>query len=201
LINTIVLDIGQVLANFRWKAYLKDCEYDEETIRKVSNATVLSKAWGEEDRGALSDEKLVALCCAEDPSVSKEITALFNDITELVRECDYSAEFIQRLKRNGYKVYLLSNYGERNFMYAKEHFKFLEYADGGVISYQVKHIKPEPEIYEALIEKYNINPNEAVFLDDSQVNLDGAIPFGFHTILVTEFEKAVEELRELGVNI
>jgi len=201
MINTIVLDIGQVLANFRWEAYLEDCGYDEETTRKVSNATILSKIWGEEDRGAISDEELVALFCSQDTSVTTEITALFDNITELVREYDYSVEFVQRLKANGYKVYLLSNYGRKNFEYAREHFKFIKYVDGGVISYEVKQIKPEPEIYETLIEKYNINPKEAVFLDDSQANLDGAKPFGFYTIHVEEFEQAVEELRVLGVRI
>ena len=201
MINTIVLDIGQVLAHFRWEAYLEDCGYDDETIRKVSDATVLSKMWSEEDRGVLSDEELVALCCAQDPSVTQEITTLFDNVTELVREFDYSVDFIKRLKANGYMVYLLSNYGRKNFKYAREHFEFIKYVDGGVISYEVKQIKPEPEIYETLIEKYNINPKEAVFLDDSQANLDGASPFGFYTIHVKEFEQAVEELRALGVRI
>lgn len=201
MINTIVLDIGQVLANFRWEAYLKDCGYDEKTAQKVSNATILSKMWGEVDRGVLSDEELISACCKQDPSVTQEITTLFQNGGELVREFDYSADFVQLLKTNGYKVYLLSNYGKTNFKYAKEHFEFFKYVDGGVISYEVKYIKPEPEIYEILIAKYNINPKEAVFLDDSQANLEGARPFGFETILVKEFEKALEELRLLGVRV
>jgi putative hydrolase of the HAD superfamily len=201
MINTIVLDIGQVLANFRWKEYLIECGYDQETIQKVSNATVLNRLWGEEDRGKISTKELVELCCAEDPSVADEIRKLFSDITKMVREYDYSADFIKHLKAAGYKVYLLSNYGETNFQYAKEHFNFLKYVDGGVISYEVKHIKPEQEIYECLINKYNINPKEAVFLDDSQANLEGARKFGFATIHVQEFSKALHELKALGVKI
>ncbi len=201
MINTVVLDIGQVLANFRWEAYLEDCGYDQETKRKVGEATVLSKIWGEVDRGALKEDDIVSLCCALDPSVTKEIKDLFDNSIELVREYNYSVEFVQNLKANGYKVYLLSNYGKKNFESAKENFEFLKYVDGGVISYEVKSIKPEPEIYEALIEKYNIDPYKAVFLDDSQANLDGASRFGFYTILVDEFDKAVEELKALGVRI
>jgi putative hydrolase of the HAD superfamily len=52
-----------------------------------------------------------------------------------------------------------------------------------------------------LIGKYDINPEEAVFLDDNQANLEGAKVFGFHTIQVTEFDQALEDLRKLGVNI
>lgn len=201
MITTIILDIGQVLANFRWKEYLVECGYNQETIEKVSSATVLSDLWGEEDRGKISTQELVELCCAKEPSVAKEITKLFTDITLLVREYEYSSTFVQKLKANGYKVYLLSNYGETNFKYAREHFDFIPYVDGGVISYEVKFIKPEPEIYEALINKYAINPKEAVFLDDSKVNLEGARHFGFETIHVEEFSKALDELRGLGVRI
>jgi putative hydrolase of the HAD superfamily len=82
-----------------------------------------------------------------------------------------------------------------------ENFKFYKHVDGGVISYEVKHIKPEPEIYEDIIRKYNINPEEAVFLDDIQANLDGAKAFGFHTVLVSGYEKALADLRELGVRV
>ena len=41
MIDTIILDIGQVLVDFRWKEYLEECGYDEETKRRVSEATVL----------------------------------------------------------------------------------------------------------------------------------------------------------------
>lgn len=200
MINTIVLDIGQVLVDFCWKEYLEECGYDEKTKEKVSNATVLSDFWGEQDRGAIDTHELIKLCCCIDPSVSKEITRLFKDISKLASEYDYSADFIKDLKANGYKVYLLSNFGS-NFETLKETFRFYPYVDGGVISYEVKQIKPEPQIYQSLIEKYNINPEEAVFLDDREDNLYTAKQLGFHTIQVGEFEKALEDLRTLGVRI
>lgn len=201
MIKTIVLDIGQVLAAFCWEDYLKDCGYGEEIREKVAKATVLSKYWGEQDRGALPEEEVVSLCCKLDPTVEREVRKLFEDITQTVVEYPYSREFIRNLKENGYKVYLLSNYGGRNFAYAREHFTFIPETDGQVISYEVKHIKPEREIYEALIRKYAFDPAEAVFLDDSVANLEGAKKFGFHTILFTEYEKALSELRMLGVRI
>ena len=201
MINTIVLDIGQVMADFRWKEYLIECGYDEETMEKVSKATVLSKEWHEEDRGVLDDEQLITAFTANDPSVAAEIRKLKESPARLVQEYDYSARFVKKLKANGYKVYLLSNYGKTNFAYARSNFKFIPYVDGGIISYEVHYIKPEPEIYQALIDKYHFNPKEAVFLDDSLANLEGAKDFGFHTIHFTEFDKAVEELRFLGVNV
>jgi putative hydrolase of the HAD superfamily len=201
MINTIILDIGNVLVRFRWEEYLKECGYDTETIRKIGDATVRSDLWTEWDRGAREEEELIALCCEKDPSVVSEITSFFDNFGEWVREYDYSVEFIRKLRANDYKVYLLSNYSKNSFRYLMDHFKFYNHVDGGVISYEVNYIKPEPEIYQALLDKYNINPKEAVFLDDIPANLEGASHFGIHTILFHEFDVAMEELRALGVRI
>jgi len=201
MINTIVLDIGNVLAHFRWEEYIKECGYEEDVIRKISNATVLSKLWLEWDRGVREKAELIELYCMQEPSVEKEIRAFFDNILTFVKEYDYSAEFVQRLKANGYRVYLLSNYARWHFEYDKENFKFMKYVDGGIISYEIQYVKPEAEIYRELIRKYDINPMEAVFLDDLQVNLDGAKPFGFQTIQFKSFEQGIEELRLLGVRV
>ncbi len=200
-INTIVLDIGNVLAHFRWREYLGECGYDKNTIDRVANATVLSGFWDEWDRGCREEEELIAQSVARDPGVEKEILKFFASFDKIVKEFDYAPEFVKQLKENGYQVYLLSNYSKNHFQVCKPYFRFLDYVDGGVISFEVKHIKPEPEIYQALIEKYGINPREAVFLDDLAVNLEGAKPFGFHTVQVKEQEQTIQELRQLGVRI
>lgn len=201
MIKTVVLDIGNVLAKFRWKEYLQDCGYSEEIKQKVADATIHSPWWKELDRGVIEEEVIIAGCINQKPEVEKEIRKLFYDMVELVREYDFSADFVQDLKKNGYKVYLLSNYSKRLFEMDQSIFRFLNYVDGGIISYQVQHIKPQPEIYEDLIHTYGIVPTEAVFLDDLQENIDGAKKFGFHTIRVEDHEQALEDLRRLGVKI
>jgi putative hydrolase of the HAD superfamily len=201
MITTVVLDIGNVLAHFRWKEYLEECGYDRDIKERVAKATVLCGFWNEWDRGARDEEELIAESIAKDPGVKQEILTFFQSFDKIVREYDYSREFVKTLKDNGYKVYLLSNYSKKHFELSKPTFSFLPYVDGAVISYEVKSIKPEPEIYQTLIDKYGINPYEAVFLDDLADNLEGAKPFGFHTIQVSNYEQARTELRELGVRI
>ena len=77
--------------------------------------------------------------------------------------------------------------------------EFLEYVDGGILSYRDGVIKPDPAIYRLLLDRYSLNPEECVFLDDIQKNLDAAKAFGIHTILFRSMEQAREELRALGV--
>jgi putative hydrolase of the HAD superfamily len=200
-INTIIFDIGNVLVKFRWAEYLKDCGYSKELAERVANATVKNKFWKEWDRGGMEDSALIDQFCKLDVSIEMEIKKLFEDFDQLIKEYDYSAELIQKLKQEGYKVYLLSNYSKNHFELSKNKFQFIKHVDGGVISYEIKHIKPEPEIYEALIKKYNINPSEAVFLDDLSENLEGAKQFGLHTIQVKSYDQMLMDLRKIGVNI
>ncbi|MDF2905206.1 MAG: family phosphatase [Herbinix sp.] len=201
MITTIVLDIGNVLAHFRWKEYLEECGYDQDIRDRIAKATVLNGFWLEWDRGEREEEELIAESIAKDPGVEQEILAFFRSFDKIVKEYDYSGDFVKRLKENGYKVYLLSNYSKKHFTLSKPTFEFIKYVDGGVISYEIKAVKPEPKIYQTLIDKYNINPSEAVFLDDVLANLEGAKPFGFHTIQVESHEQALTDLRELGVRI
>lgn len=201
MITTIVLDIGNVLAHFRWREYLEECAYDQDVRDRVAKATVLSGFWNEWDRGEREEEELIAESIARDPGVKQEILTFFHSFDKIVKEYNYSTDFVKSLKDNGYKVYLLSNYSKNHFMISKPTFGFVQYVDGGVISYEVKSIKPEPKIYQTLIDKYKINPSEAVFLDDLADNLEGAKPFGFHTIQVKNYDQTIKELREMGVRI
>lgn len=201
MITTVVFDIGNVLARFGWKEYLQSCIYNEEISQKIANATVLSDVWKEWDRGVRKETDLIEIACMQAPEVEKEIREFFDHALNLVQEYDYSVDFVKQLKVNGYKVYLLSNYSRYMFEHDKEKYEFIKYVDGGVISYEVLHIKPEPEIYEALINKYDLDPKEAVFIDDLQENLEGAEVFGFHTILKQTYEQVLTELRAMGVRI
>ena len=68
-----------------------------------------------------------------------------------------------------------------------------------MISYQVGLIKPDPAIYRLLLDKYDIDPKEAVFIDDNKDNIEAAKQFGLSTILFTSREDADKKLYELGV--
>lgn len=201
MITTIIFDIGNVLADFRWKDYLTDFKFDPIAEEVVANATVLNPIWNEFDRGVLSDKEVIEFCVHCAPDYKKEIELFFSNLPELVIEYDYAAPLIKALKSSGYKVYVLSNYGKTCFDYAKKDFKFLNDIDGGVISYQIHKTKPEPEIYESLIQNYTINPSNAVFLDDRLDNIEAAKQFGFETIHFSSLPKALLELKELGVKI
>lgn len=197
-ITTVVFDIGNVLAGFDWQTYLRQFGFPKETEDRIAAATFLGKNWQEVDRGAKTDEEIYADCLREIPDLEKELSMVWDRRLEIVKEYEYSADWIQMLKEKGYRVYLLSNYGKTAFTEVKRKFSFLQYPDGMVISYEIKHIKPEKEIYEELIRRYAVVPEEAVFIDDLPANLEAAKEMGFHTILFTEKEEVERKLWNLA---
>ena len=75
----------------------------------------------------------------------------------------------------------------------------MEQVDGAVFSFEVQATKPEREIYDALLEKYQLNPTECVFLDDNRSNIIAANQLGMATIHFHTKSQAEEELKSLGV--
>lgn len=201
MIRNIIFDIGQVLANFRWKEYMDDLGFSEEQKERIGKVTVQNDYWKEVDRGVLSLEEIIEGCVRLEPELEKEIRLFYRDMSTIVVEFKYSEELLCKLKEQGYRIYLLSNYSERNFAYVEKSFRFLRYVDGQVISYRIHHIKPEPEIYRTLLETYQLDPKECVFLDDLKENLEGAKAFGIETIHFTSLNAGLKGLRTLGITV
>ena len=203
MINTILLDKGNVLSSFDVECYLQEKGYSDELIKRLCKSTVERELWREIDRSDsdIIEESLIAKFITFDPEISEEIRTFFMNSYEIVQEYDYASELICSLKKKGYKVYLLSNYGKANFKYARESFSFFKYVDGGIISYETGYVKPEVGIFEAFVNKYKIKPEEAVFLDDMKANIAAASDFGFNTIHFRDLNQAIEELKLLGVKL
>ncbi len=199
-IDTVIFDIGNVLAAFDWAGFVRSFGYGGEINERIAKAVFMSADWPQVDLGIKSDEELIAAFVANDPQLEKEIREIFTRWQYSVKEYDFADGWLAELKARGYKIYILSNYGRTMFGYASGHFRFLKRADGAVVSYQINKIKPWPDIYRYLMEKYSIIPENAVFLDDLPANLAAARKLGINTILVRDHEQAAAELEAMLAN-
>lgn len=199
MIRTIIFDIGNVLADFCWEAHYRRFGYTGERLERLAAATVKNDAWNEYDRGVLTDEEVLQRFIDSDPEMETDIRRCLANVEGMVTRNDYAIPWIQELKREGYQTLYLSNFSKKAAKECRKALDFLPHMDGGILSYQDKVIKPMPEIYQLLIDRYQLVPEECVFLDDTQKNLTGAEVFGIHTILFKNQEQTKEELRKLGV--
>lgn len=197
MIKSIIFDIGMVLADYNWSGYLQTFAYSEETYQAVANAVFLSPTWVECDRGVLSDQELLSGFICNAPEYEKEIKEVYATVGGCIKQYDYAIPWIQELKKKGLGIYALSNYGERMFAQTGKELNFLEYMDGALISYQDHLIKPDPRIYQTLLNRYHLNPDETVFFDDNEDNVKGASDLGIHAFLFHNYEEAAQQLEAL----
>ena len=199
MIKNVIFDVGKVLVEWEPLVAMKKLGFDDETAKAVAAATTDSPEWDESDRSVGTDEEILAMLIGNAPEYEKEIRTFWENISLPIYQYDYARAWIRELKSKGYGVYILSNYGRWTYQNTTEALSFLEDVDGAVFSYQVHQMKPEPEIYQTLLTKYGLKAEECVFLDDRQVNIDGAKAQGMEGIVFTSYEDAVERLKEYGV--
>ena len=202
MIKNIVLDVGRVLVEWQPKELMEKLGFADETVDALMNALFASGLWNETDRGVLSDEEFLTLAINKAPEYEAEITLFWNNVDKAIWQYPYVKSWIGAIKKAGYHVYILSNYGSWTYEKTKEEaLDFLEYVDGAIFSYQVKMIKPDAGIFHALFEKYGLQAEECVFLDDLPANIEGAKAVGMQGIVFAGVEQALEELAKTGVKI
>ncbi len=199
MIKNIIFDIGNVLTDFRWRDFLRDKGFDEVMIDRIAKASVENPLWKEFDRGVLAGEELMQAFIDADPVIEKELHKAYDNIHGMVTIRDYAIPWVQELKAKGYKVWYLSNFSEKTETECADSIAFIPYMDGGILSWKDKLIKPDPKIYQLLLERFGLVAEECVFIDDLPENVQGAVNEGIHGIVFETREQVVADLKKLGV--
>lgn len=198
MINTIIFDIGMVLVDFCWRDMLHGFGLEGDDFEIVANATVRHPAWEEFDKGIMTTEEVIDAFAENVPEYRKYIEQIFEDPTKMIAQYDYAKNWIRELKDRGYRVYILSNWSKPTYEACLDNeLDFLPLVDGAVFSFQEHLIKPDKRIFETICSRYNINPAEAVFLDDNAANVKSSREFGLNTIHFQNYEQGRKELEEL----
>ena len=195
MIRTVIFDIGMVLVDFCWRKMFQEFGLEGEDFEKVANATVRNQAWNEFDKGLVSTEEIIDVFAQEAPEHKEYIAKIFEDPTKMIKQFDYAKEWIRELKERGYRIYILSNWSEPTYYACRDNeLDFLDLVDGAVFSFQEHVIKPDQKIFKILCERYQINPKEAVFLDDNISNVNSSREFGLNTIHFQSYAQGRAEL-------
>ena len=185
------------MVDYCWQDHIAHYGFTGEKADRIAHAMMLGPDWKELDRGVLRDEEFRRLLISKAPELEQEILLLMSDLSTLVRRRKGSIPWIQDLKARGYHTYYLSNYGEQVRYDTAASLDFMKEMDGGIMSYEVHQIKPDEKIYRMLLDRYHLKAEESIFLDDTNINVDGAIKVGMQGLLVENQEQAVRDLNAL----
>lgn len=197
MIKNVVFDIGRVLVRSYWKEYMGIKGRSKDTRDKIKELTLNSELWQQIDLGIISLEEMIAAAQEKQPDLKKELSEfskVYSEFTIVDKEVE---QFLLDLKAEHYHIYLLSNYGREFFEELEKRADFFSYIDGKVISYEVNVKKPDLEIFYLLVQKYNIKPEDSVFIDDNKKNIDAAKKMKFHTIRFRNIEQVKSDFTQL----
>ncbi|HEV3227734.1 MAG TPA: HAD family phosphatase [Acidimicrobiales bacterium] len=198
-VDAVVFDLGGVLIDWNPRHLYREL-FDDDTEMERFLADICTLEWHvAHDRGEGTEASCVALA-ERHPDHAPLIMAWSQRSEDMVRgELAETVEILAELKRDGVPLFVLSNMEPETFPRRVERFDFLSWFDGYVISGLEGVVKPEPQIFELLLQRFALDATRTVFIDDSTVNVDAAIASGLRAIHFTSPAQLRHELEALGL--
>ena len=181
MIKNIILDVGGILFD--------DSKDNIEIILGTDCDYIYKTAYGKEFKKCLLGKL----------SIQEYINSLqnekdFNDIKYILEKnnlkksyplIENNFEFIKKLKKDVYKLFLLTNITEDSYNYINSIININDMFDGGIYSYQEHLIKPSYEIYNLVLNRFSLNKEETLFFDDKEKNVIVANELGIKSFIFT----------------
>jgi 2-haloacid dehalogenase len=198
-LNSVVFDLGGVLIDWDPRHLYRQL-FDDPDEMESFLAEVTTAEWnGHQDAGRPWAEAIEILV-AEYPERRELIEAFHRRWPEMLAgEIPGTLDVLAELRAAGVRLLALSNWSAEMFPVALERFDFLAWFEGIVISGEVGVNKPERRIFQHLAERFGVEPEAAVFVDDSAANIDAATDLGFRAIQFTDATALRQALVQLGL--
>ncbi|EGF17021.1 HAD family phosphatase [Streptococcus sanguinis] len=199
MIKHLVFDLGNVLIEWNSEKILTYFEPEKERQQVLRQVIFESGVWHQTDRGERSLKEACEEVLAQlDVSYHSAVKNILYHWYEVVHVYSGLQERIRLWSDQGYRIYILSTTCEIFYHIEKAGLlPIYPLLSGYILSSEVGVVKPEAEIYQKLLKKYNLNPVESVFIDDIQANLDTAAELGFETILSTSETENIRAMETL----
>lgn len=198
MIKAILFDWGGVLIDNPTEELMEFC------ARELGvNGNAMRAAFSVQEKhiqtGKISENEMWKRICASVQCFPPQEVSLWQRAVENVfHDKSETWTLLEQIRTKGYKTGFLSNTeeGAMRYFHKKEYGK---YFDAVIFSCVEGVIKPEPKIYEIALEKFQVKPNETVFIDDKPANIQGAQDVGMHGIVFQNIAQLKQELQNLGV--
>jgi len=199
-IKNIIFDFGGVIMDWNPRYFFKDYFNDDERMEFFLQNVATDEWNAEQDRGRTTEEG-TQLLIKKHPEWEKEIRAYYDNWTVMLKaDLPQNVAVLKKLEHSNYELFGLTNWSSETFPYALENYDFFEIFKGKiVVSGDEKLIKPDPEIWSILLERYGLKADESVFIDDNPKNIEVAQSMRFHTVHIMDDTDLEAELRQLGL--
>jgi len=198
MIRNIIFDLGQVLFEFTPKSYLSQ-KFSKEKADILMKEIFKEREWKNLDRGTCNVEEAVNSIASRGRVSREDAETILNDRRSIVTPIDENLKLLEDIKKNGYRIFILSNFHQDLFYDFYRDIPLLHLADGKVISSDINLLKPEGEIYNHILKKYQLTPDETLFIDDTMHNIEAASEFGIRGVHLRSPKLLKKRLEELEI--
>jgi 2-haloacid dehalogenase len=199
-IDTVIFDLGGVLIDWDPRhLYRKIFKTEEEIEWFLQN--ICTHDWNEQQDAGRSFEDATNELLAKFPEHEVPIRAWYDRWEETISgSIPDTVEILRQIKESKkHRLYALTNWSEQTFPWALNNFEFLHWFEGIVVSGVEKSRKPFPDFYHILLNRYQIDPAKAVFIDDVPRNIEGAEVVGIKGVHFQSPAQLKEDLKKLSV--
>lgn len=192
--QAVVFDLGGVLIDWNPRYLYRKLLPTEEAVDHFLSSVCTLEWNARQDAGRPIDEGIAELV-TRFPDQADLIEAWRDRFDAMVHPMEDTIDLLRELHERGVPLYALSNWGAETFEATRSLFPFYKWFRGMVVSGKVGLMKPDPRVFHLLLQEYELNPAEVVFIDDHLPNVDAACRLGFHAIL---FHSAADLRGQLG---
>lgn len=201
MVKNIIFDFGGVLIN--WNPHnLYDGYFGDKEKAQWFIDNICTSEWNSQmDKGKPFDVGVAELV-AKHPDWETEIRVYQTRWHEMVtQEMPGMTQILTDLKANGYPIYGLTNWSDETMQEEFKRWNIFRLVDDMVVSGREKILKPDPAIYHCLLSRFKLEPDECVFIDDNQKNVEAAQKLGIHAVRFEDAEKLRQTLIDMNVRL
>ena len=195
--RNVIFDLGGVLIEWDPDRILASY-YAEHDVRAPMKAALFRHPdWLDLDRGTMSEAQLVVRVAERTGRPAAEIEGLLEAVRASLRAKVDSVALLERLFARGVPLYCLSNISSSMFAHLRQRHSFWGVFRGIVISGDLQLMKPEPEIFATLLQRYGLSAGDTIFVDDHEPNVAAARALGLHAVWFKDAGQCEQELGKL----
>ena len=195
----IVFDLGGVLIDWNPRHLYREL-FEDEAIMEWFLAEVCHTAWNEEQDRGRAFAVAIEEAAARHPEHRPLIEAYFERWAEMMAgEIEGAVAILEALRAAGLELHALTNWSAETFPHARERFAFLEWFQSILVSADVGVVKPDPAIFQLLLERIGRTPAECIYIDDNPRNVTAAQRLGFDAIAFQSAAQLREALGQRGL--
>ena len=177
-----LFDLGGVFFDWDPNHFYKNV-FENIEEREFFLAEVCNDQWNFQQDAGRSIAQAELELIPKFPHYEKEIKMYYKNHRKMIKGVfEKSVDVLKKLKDKNYECYVLSNWSAETFAGMTDDYPFLKLFDGFLISGEDKLMKPDTAIYKLAKNRFKLNPEVTVFIDDKQENIEAAKRLNFKTI-------------------